>query len=105
MAKLRFYPRALAGLRLQTEAPFRLFRGQLQERNSETNIACGARGVKRILYLLHSLCTHAAPVINDTSREPVMEQVLMDMNADVLTFCCNTVFSDIEQVQGDFSHY
>jgi hypothetical protein len=33
-----------------------------------------------------------------------MEQVFMDMNADVLTFCCNAVFRDVEQVQGDLSH-
>src|SRR5215203_1463627 len=29
----------------------------------------------------------------------------MDLDADIRTCCCSAVFSDVEQVQGDLSHF
>ncbi len=68
VTKFRFDPRAFAEIRLQAEIPICHFRGQLEKRDSKTDVARGACGVKRILYLLRSLSVHTVTIVNDRSR-------------------------------------
>ena len=45
-----------------------------------------------------------APIIDDTCRKTIMEQVFMNVHTDALTLRGDAVFSDIQQMQGNFFH-